>query len=152
MMISERRVRNSGSFELPQSAGDAFDLFTVDGERRWVPGWSAEILGQLPQHSGLTFLTEADGRQTIWTVIESDAGSLRHLYSRVTPGHTAGTVEVQLHPIGSTCRVEVSYDMTALTDVHSAALAPYVGEAFQAMLTEWQALICASLGKDAVRT
>jgi len=149
MTGSDRRVRSAGGFELPLPAGDAFGLFTAEGERRWVPGWSPEILGQLPQHPGLVFLTKADGRDTIWTVIESDPASLRHRYSRVTPGHTAGTVEVRLHPAGSTCRVDVRYDMTALADDHAAALAPYVGEAFQAMLAEWQSLIVATLGKEA---
>lgn len=146
MTANDRRVRSSGGFELPLSATEAFDLFTAEGERRWVPGWSPDILGPLPQHPGLVFQTEAHGHKTIWTVIESDPASLRHLYSRVTPGHTAGTVEVRLHPAGSACRVDVSYNMTALADDH--ALAPYVGEAFQAMLAEWQALITAALRRE----
>ena len=149
MIGLDRRVRATGTFELPLAAREAFELFTAEGERRWVPGWSPDILGPLPQHPGLVFRTEAHGRETIWTVIESDPASLRHLYSRVTPGHTAATVEVRLHPAGSTCRVDVGYDLTALADDHAAVLAPYVGEAFHAMLAEWLALITAALREKA---
>lgn len=148
MIGFDRRVRATGEFELPLPAIEAFDLFTAKGEQRWVPGWSPEILGQLPQHPGLVFLTEAHGHDTVWTVIESDPESLCHRYSRVTPGHTAGTVEVRLRPAGSACRVAISYDMTALTDDHAAALAPYTGEAFQAMLADWQTLIHAAIRQE----
>jgi hypothetical protein len=151
MAGSDRRVRSTGGFELPLPAVEAFDLFTAKGEQRWIPGWSPEILGQLPQHPGLVFLTEAHGHATIWTVIESDPEALCHRYSRVTPGHTAGTVEVRLRPAGSACSVSVSYDMTALADDHAAALAPYTGEAFQAMLADWQALILAAIGREAAQ-
>ena len=148
MIGFERRVRATHNFELPLPAVDAFDLFTAKGEQRWVPGWSPDILGQLPQHPGLVFLTEAHGHGTIWTVIESDPGSLCHRYSRVTPGHTAGIVEVRLSPAGSACRVDISYDMTALADDHAAALAPYAGEAFRTMIANWRKLILAALGQE----
>ena len=145
--LGSRRVQSSGSFELPLPAADAFTLFTAKGECRWVPGWSPDLLGEPPQHPGLVFLT-SEGR-TIWTVIESDARLLRHCYSRVTPGHSAGTVEVRIEPAAKGCRVDFSYDLTSLAADHAAILGPYRGSAFAAMMAEWQARICAMLRNQA---
>ena len=38
------RSRRQGSFVLPLPPAQAFDLFTAEGERRWVAGWDPEIL------------------------------------------------------------------------------------------------------------
>ena len=142
------RVQSSGSFDLPLAPDEAFALFTAEGERRWVPGWSPEMLGSLPQHRGLVFLTEADGNQTIWTVLESDPTTFTHRYSRVTPGKTAGIVEAKLFPARNGCRVSVSYDMTALTEAGHQALAAYRGSAFADMLVKWQELIATALESE----
>jgi hypothetical protein len=142
------RVRSSGSFDLPLAPDQAFPLFTAEGEGRWVPGWSPEMLGSLPQHRGLVFLTKVDRSQTIWTVLESDPETLSHRYSRVTPGKTAGIVEVKLCPAHNGCRVSVSYDMTALTEAGQQALATYRGSAFDDMLVQWQELIATALESE----
>jgi hypothetical protein len=140
-----QRIANSGSFELPLPPDEAFDLFTAEGEKLWVPGWSPTILGHLPQHPGLVFLTEADGKQTIWTVIESDRAALKHSYSRVTPGQTAAIVEVQLRPCGTGCRIHVSYDLTALSEEGEAALDGYADPQFGEMMDKWRSLVTAML-------
>jgi hypothetical protein len=147
MMRDQRplRIANSGSFELFLPPGRAFDFFTAEGERLWVPGWSPTILGDLPQHPGLVFLTDADGKQTIWTVIESDPATLKHRYSRVTPGHTAAIVEVQLRPSGTGSSVEVSYDLTALSKEGEVALNGYADPQFGEMMDKWRSLVTAML-------
>lgn len=136
-----RRIANSGSFELPLPPGEAFDFFTAEGEKYWVPGWSPTILGDLPQHPGLVFLTEANGQQVIWIVLESDPATLKHRYSRVAPGHTAALVEVQLRPSGKGCRVHVSYDLTALSEEGEAALDGYADPQFGEMMEKWRSLV-----------
>jgi hypothetical protein len=142
------RVQNSGSFGLPIPPEEAFSLFTAEGEQRWVPGWSPDILGDLPQHPGLVFLTEANSLKTIWTVLESGLATLTHRYSRVTPGHSAGIVEVRLRANGTGSAVAVSYDMTALSLEGEAALAGYRGAAFTDMLAKWQELIETALRSE----
>ena len=145
---SPLRIANSGSFELALSPHEAFDLFTAEGERLWVPGWSPTILGELPQHPGLVFLTEASGRQTIWTVIDSDWAALRHCYSRVTPGVSAGTVEVQICPTESGSEVIVSYDLTALSPEGEAVLEGYADPHFAEMMGVWRSLVEAMLASQ----
>ena len=142
------RISSFGSFELPLSPQQAFGLFTAEGERDWVPGWSPEILGDLPQSPGLVFLTTAQGRQTIWTVIESDPATLVHRYSRVTPGHSAGIVEVELFATDGGCRVGVSYQMTALSAAGQPYLAAHSGRDYVDMLEQWRELILAALRTD----
>lgn len=101
------RALRSGSFTLDLCPRDAFWLFTADGEREWVPGWSPTLLGPAEQEPGLVFLTGEDREFTVWTVLESDPNTLRHRYSRVTPAIRAGTVEVTLVGEAGGCRVYI---------------------------------------------
>ena len=135
------RARRSDCFRLPLSPDQAFDLFTAEGERRWVPGWSPLILGPLPQAPGLVFLTGDGDEATIWTVLEHDRARWRHRYSRVTPKLRAGTVAVDLTPDPEGCRVNVAYDLTALPGAGEAALSMYDEASFSAMLQEWRRLL-----------
>lgn len=135
-----RRVQRAGSFSLPMNAASAFPLFTAEGERHWVPGWSPEMLGDA-QEPGMVFLTGTDDERTIWTVLESDQAALRHRYSRVTPGSRAGIVEVKLTEDGPNCRVHVRYDLTALPGAPESALDGYSQDSFDAMMVAWRSMI-----------
>lgn len=148
---SRRREQQSGRFEIDLAFDDAFKLFTAEGERLWVPGWSPEILGPLPQAPGLVFMTGEESERTIWTVLESrpDKGVLR--YSRVTPGSRAGLVEVRLEPTGDRTRVQVTYDLTALSPDGERDLEAYSAPRFAEMLENWQALIAEFLTADGAR-
>lgn len=135
-----RRVQRAGSFLLPIDAASAFPLFTAEGERKWVPGWNPEVLGDA-QEPGMVFLTGSDEERTIWTVLESDQTALRHRYSRVTPSSRAGIVEVMLTREAPNCRVHVRYDLTALPGAPESALDGYSQESFDSMMVAWQSMI-----------
>ena len=136
------RSRRQGSFRLPSPPATAFDLFTAEGERRWVPDWSPVILSDCgASEPGAVFLTDHGGERTIWTVIEADRDAGRLLYSRVSPGRRAGTVRVELTAEGNTTNVTVSYDLTALGPDGVAAVLAMDEAGFAAMLEEWQRMI-----------
>lgn len=135
------RIRESGSFRIDLPPDRAFELFTAAGERLWVPGWSPQILGPLPQQPGLVFLTGAGSEFTIWTVIESDPDRGRLRYSRVTPGSRAGIVAVSVVAADGGSEVEVAYDLTALEPNGTNALEPYAPHHFAKMMDEWRSLI-----------
>ncbi len=79
--MSAPRTRQKGSFTLPLQPEQAFDLFTAEGERRWVDGWDPEILSDCGAlEPGAVFLTDEGGEQTIWTVIAADRSAKRLLY------------------------------------------------------------------------
>jgi hypothetical protein len=143
------RIIRRGGFRLDLPTAEAFKLFTAAGERLWVPGWSPEILGPLPQAPGLVFLTGEGVERTIWTVIESDPARGRARYSRVTPASRAGTVTVEVSPAEGGCHVEVAYDLTALDPDGAASLDAYAPERFAEMLEHWRALIEDLLARDA---
>ena len=145
------RERQTGHFELHLPAADAFKLFTAEGERLWVPDWTPEILGAVPQAPGLVFLTGEGAEQTIWTVIQSDPSRGLLLYSRVTPGSRAGLVEVRLTGENERTRVDVSYDLTALSAEGMSSLEAYAAPRFADMLETWHALITAFLRRADAR-
>ena len=94
---------------LPPDA--AIELFTPEGERRWVAGWDPRY----PGADDTVFLTSG----TTWVTVERGARTRR--YARVTPGVQAGTVSVRCEPDGAGT---VGYELTALgPDADLAAFA-----------------------------
>ena len=146
--MSAPRTRQKGSFTLPLPSDQAFDLFTAEGERRWLDGWEPEILSDCGAlEPGAVFLTDHGGEPTIWTVIEADRSAGRLQYSRVSPGRRAGTVGVQLADENGGTRVHVAYDITALGTAGETAVAAMDAAGFAAMLTDWRQLIERSLSE-----
>lgn len=146
-IVHAARIRQRGSFTLDLPPAEAFKLFTAAGERLWVPGWSPAILGALPQHPGLVFTTGSGADSTIWTVIDSDPAAGHVRYSRVTLGSRAGIVTVQVTAEGAGTRVDVAYDLTALSPEGETALHAFAPDRFAEMLREWQRLASAMLAE-----
>ena len=94
---------------------EAMELFTPEGERRWVDGWDP----QYPQADrrdgpGAVFTTGHGGHHTTWIMVDQTPERVR--YARVTQGMTAGTVAVDVVGSGEhSTRVRVTYDLTALS-------------------------------------
>ena len=129
----------SGEFELAISAREAIRFFTPEGERSWVPGWNPVYpSGESSEVPGTVFTTDAGGVDTIWVVMNIDHGVCVSAYSRVTPGHHAGTVMVRCEdrPEGG-CVVSVTYDMSLPPGADPTGLNAYDDESFTAMLSEW---------------
>lgn len=140
------RTVQTGDFSLPLPADEAFELFTAEGERRWVEGWNPVVLSSCGGHmSGAVFLTDHGGEQTIWTVIEADRDAGRLLYSRVSPGRRAGTVRVEVQPRDNGSEIAVTYDLTALSLEGERVVRTMDKCGFAAMLEEWRRLILASI-------
>jgi hypothetical protein len=147
--VTAVRARQQGSFKLPVPPAEAFDLFTADGERRWVAGWEPVILsGCGATEPGAVFLTEHGGERTIWTLLEADRGAGRLAYSRVSPDRRAGTVKVQLSPDNAGTRVEVAYDITSLGSEGDDAVRSMDEGGFDTMLKEWHRLIREALDSE----
>jgi hypothetical protein len=142
--VASARTIQRGSFDLPLAPSAAFDLFTAEGEKRWVDGWDPIVLGAGDcTEPGTVFLTNHDGEQTIWTVIEADRDAGRLRYSRVSPGRRAGTVGVHLSAIDGGSRIIVSYDLTALGPEGEAAIMAMDAAAYSLMLSGWRSQILA---------
>lgn len=142
-----RRVA-SGQFELHLPAREAIGLFTPEGERGWAPGWDPNYpAGEVATTAGTVFTTDAHGMETIWLIQNVDTAECKVAYSRVTPGHHAGTVRVDCKDAShGGCVVSVSYDMSSLPGSDPTGLDAYDEASFAAMLNHWSHAINHSLG------
>ena len=98
------RISCRGHVRVALSPDEAIELFTPEGERRWVEGWDPRY----PGGDEGVFLTGA----TTWVTVERGDRSRR--YARVTPGVRAGTVSVRCDPDGAHTVATVGYELTAL--------------------------------------
>jgi hypothetical protein len=134
----------TGTFTLPIPPAEAFPLFTARGEQSWAEGWQPHFPAPTPDDTepGTVFVTTAGDRTTTWMVVDRTPGSMIR-YARVVPEVTAGTVRVDLRPVGTTgTEVTVSYDLTALTPEAEPALRDFFA-GYDAYLESWRAAISA---------
>lgn len=134
-------VSHCGTLTVMAPAATTLELFTPEGERRWVPHWSPDYLFRAGGGDEIdtVFRTEHDGEETFWIVLEHDLEDHDAAYARITPGSRLGTVTVDVEPIDETsCWVEVCYELTALTAAGNEVLRRFDAAAFQAMLDEWE--------------
>lgn len=139
-----------GGFELPIPPSEAFDCFTAEGERAWVPGWEPVLLhGEgRPQAPGTVFVTRhASGTAVVWLVVESDRALGRLAYMRVVEGRQRAFVQVRLARSGDDgTAVRVRYTIEALgQDGAAEAEAFSAPEAFADTMCSWRQMIHGSL-------
>ena len=142
-MTETRRLTGRLHVDLPPA--EAFRLFTARGEQDWAHGWEPRFPAPAPDDTepGTVFETSAHGQHTIWLVTECEPGR-RIGYSRVTPGHQAGTVTVCLAAAGGGSEVEVTYHLTALSDAAGRHLADFA-DGYNDYLQSWEEAIAALL-------
>jgi hypothetical protein len=116
MILHMRRtVLRAAEITVELPADQAMELFTPEGERRWVDGWDPQYpADDRREGSGMVLTTGHGGHQTTWVMVDQRPESVR--YARVTQGMTAGTVAVDVVGSGEhSTRVRVTYDLTALS-------------------------------------
>jgi hypothetical protein len=141
-----RRVAH-GHFLVNLSAQKAIALFTPEGERDWVPEWNPTYpAGEPSETSGTVFITTHGSVDTIWLIQKIDTNECRVAYSRVTPGHNAGTVQVSCDDAtDGGCIVSVTYDMSLLPGSDSTELDAYDDRPFETMIAHWENSIAHNL-------
>lgn len=142
------RQRLTGRIQVGLPPAEAFRLFTPRGEEEWADGWQPRFPAASPDDTepGTVFETAAHGQHTIWLVIDREPGE-RISYARITPGHQAGTVAVTISPSGHRSEVEVTYELTALSDAADEELRGF-GAHYPAFLQSWQEAIAALLNRQ----
>jgi hypothetical protein len=138
-------VTCSGTFELALAAERAGELFTPEGERRWVDGWDPRYPDPDADRTapGTVFVTDRDGAEVAWVITARERAAMR--YARFDERGTFATVDVEWEPIseGST-RVEVVYRSTAIRESGRAELARFAA-AYDEYLRAWREAIETSL-------
>ena len=122
-----------------------FPLFEPEGERAWPPGWDPRFLHPLDAgtQEGAVFVTEANGRQTIWMITAHHPPALIR-YARITPGLHAVIVEVHLSAEAAQTHARITYTLTALTPAGNDAVAETTA-GYDVWMAEWQQLVNAAL-------
>lgn len=135
-----RSARHTGILTVDAPPEHAFQLFTAPGERFWIDGWDPAILsGGDGREKGSVWITEVGGERAYWVVVDYDEHDLHARYARIAPGTHAGTVEVLARRDGAGgTEVEVTYELTALTDEGNRQLAAFDARACADMLAGWE--------------
>jgi len=148
MTFRALHVLRIGKIVLPIAPDRAFQFFTPEGERSWIPEWEPEYLhpadGTLT--TGLVFRTRAGGEETLWLVARYDPAGLEAEYVRIVPDSRMGTVSVRCESAAvDQTEVHVTYELTALSESGNAVLTALSESAYADMLHEWHESIVADL-------
>jgi len=113
------------------NAGPAFDQHSGDPTYVYPQTGGTE--------KGMALTTGSGEDFTVWNLVDFDTVSYYSRYTRVTPALRTGTVEVRCESIDDdTTNVDVSYNLTALTDKREGGLKSSEGEAFADMIDSWK--------------
>jgi hypothetical protein len=132
-------VLRAASFTLDLPRERAFEFFTPEGERAWAPGWDPRYLHPADGHAevGMVFTTSLS-EETVWMMLRYEPAAGRVEYLRLTPGSRLGVVRVQCTPLSpGRTQVDVSYELTALTEAGNAAIRALDERAFSAFIAGW---------------
>jgi hypothetical protein len=140
------RVRLTGTIEVTRPPGEAFALFTAEGERAWAESWDPEFPSPAADHSdpGTVFTTAHHGRAATWIVVGREPGAAL-AYASLIPGRRAGIVSVRLQPSSCGTSVTVSYDLTALVPEANAELQEFAAQ-YPQFLAHWKRAIAHAIG------
>lgn len=150
-------VRKIGTVDVPLPASEAFQLFTPEGERRWVEGWAPEYpsrarsAGHPPTVApGLVFTVGKESGASTWIVTRCDAAGAEAAYAYVLPGHRAVLVEVAVAERGRESRATVTYHMTSLSPAGDGFVEAFADD-YEAFLQEWEDAIGKHVTASATR-
>lgn len=119
---------------------EAFELFSPEGERWWVPGWDPEYLHPADGawERGQLFRTREESGEAVWVVSGLDRSGHRSEYHRVEPGHWVARVEVGCRAAqdGAT-EVTVAYSFFGLSEAGNREIATMNQADYDAKMERW---------------
>lgn len=145
MKVTSWRRRLTGRVSVPLPPEQAFRLFTPLGERDWAPGWEPRFPAATVDDSdpGTAFVTESSGHERTWMVVDRELDR-RIRYAAFSPGDRASLITVELTPVATGSEVEVTYDVTALSEAGARGLVDFA-DGYERYLESWHQQIVAYL-------
>jgi len=148
--MTTKQVVREGSFELDASADKALLVFTPEGERGWVKGWSPKPV--YPPQQGVMFKTNSvfrvdqDEERSLWTIVEADSREHVAEYIYVVEGERLSRVRVQIEPLSERhCRVHVRYVHTAISEKGVEFVASVTEESYAKKMQDWERSVGAAI-------
>ena len=141
-----KTVKYSQSFLIAQPIPIVFPLFSPEGERYWVPGWSYEnVMGTTVLSEDYIFLTRSPDHgnaDAIWLVKRFDPDAHRVEFYKVEPGEKVVVVKVECDELGpKETEVEVSYKYTPLSERGDEFLMGLTQAAYNEYIGQWKTLL-----------
>lgn len=140
---SDMQISLCHRFTLDMPQGEAFKLFTAEGERDWVENWHPTFIhSDKPEttSAGTVWETGKNETHTLWMCIDWQPPK-RVRYARVMPTARFDLVEVEVKSKGEGSVIAVTYTFTPLTDAAQAEVEATGAESFAKMIGEWHRLI-----------
>jgi hypothetical protein len=96
----------------------AWPLFGADREREWAPGWQPEFVwpATAADQPGMVFKIAHGDTTAVWVNTSLDRTANRAQYVYFIPDVVVTVITLELTELGSSTRVGVSYERTALTE------------------------------------
>jgi hypothetical protein len=144
-------VERTGAFRVNRPLAQAFSLFSPEGERRWVAGWTPRYLHprDVPSDAaGTVFETHHNNEHTQWIVLRYSPADGVAEYVRVTPDSRIGVVTVHATERNGATDVEVTYRLTSVSEAGTRTLQAMTEASYAAMLQDWERLIHQAIGEQ----
>ncbi len=145
-------IKHTSAFIIDQPIDILFPLFSAEGEKLWVPGWTYEnIMGSTELHEDYVFLTANHDHATtkaIWLVKAYNPESSFVQFYKVEPENKVGIISVQCMKMSNTTtEVEVSYEYIGLSKEGNDFIEGFTSLKYNAFIDEWKDLLLNYFGE-----
>ena len=141
-----KTVEYTSTFQIGQPILKLFPLFSPEGEKYWVPGWSYEnVMGTTELSEDYIFLTKSHDHgsaDAIWLVKRFDPDAHVVEFYRVEPGEKVGVVKVKCVEVEpDKTEVEVSYKYSPLSEKCEHFVSGFTQADYDEFIGEWKELL-----------
>jgi hypothetical protein len=140
------KIQHTELFEIAQPIQELFPLFSAEGEKKWVPGWSYEnIMSSTELHEDYVFITKTHDHATtdaIWVVKKYEPENHCVQFYKVEPEDKVGIIEVVCTQITDTnTEVQVTYEYIGLSDKGNLFIKDFTSSKYKEFIAEWKSLL-----------
>jgi hypothetical protein len=141
-----RKVQHTETFEIAQPIQELFHLFSAEGEKKWVPGWTYKnIMSSTELHEDYIFITKSHDHATtdaIWIVKKYEPENYRVQFYKVEPGDKIGIIEVVCVQLTDTStEVQVAYEYIGLSGKGDLFIKDFTASKYKEFIAEWKILL-----------
>ena len=142
MTFKARRILRSETITVQAQPDDVFPLLCPVREAQWLDGWDYTLIYSESGYAekGCVFISRSPGEQdTIWLITQRDSVARTITFSRITPGSRVAELHIAVQGMPpNSCRVKVSYEITAITDEGNRYIAGLSVERFRKSMAFWE--------------
>lgn len=137
-------IERKGAVGMLLPAGEAFLLFSAEGERLWVPGWNPFYVHPVEAGTGegVVFQTfKKDVGTATWVQTRHEPAAGLASFVCIVPDHHIAMVDVHVVSGGEgRSRASVTYRMTSLSPETDDFVRGF-GETFEDFMADWSSAI-----------